>query len=172
MIKLLALSLAVFNIVACAASIAGLYLALVTVAGHTVPAFGEYDQRVLVILFVVTLVFSVYVLFVPANPIERNVRAKLKHYKYPLSGTVVSLQGDEFTHKPEAMLPIPFPHPFAAPPKVELIQIGGDPKYKVDVGNITTFQFEVVCMQQIMSLLGPGRYRWIATGTLLDEIRK
>jgi hypothetical protein len=162
--------LALFNILAGTASIAGLYLTMVTKAGNNVPEVATYDHRVLLLLFIVTLGFCAYVLFVPGNRIERNVGAKLKHFRYPQSGDTVAFQEDEFTYKSGAMLPIQFPHPFAAPPTIELIKIGGHPNFELKVIKVTPHHFEIECTCEIYSAHGPDRYRWIAKGKLLDEV--
>lgn len=151
--------LAIFNVIAGGASIAGLYVTL----------FTNYDSGVLIALFALTAVFCAYVLFVPGNRVERNVASKLKHYRYPKSGDTVSIQQGEFTIEQNNLLPIPFPHPFAAPPAVELIKLDGHRAAAVSVATVTPHKFEIESASQILSYYRP-KYRWIAKGTILNEI--
>ena len=151
--------LATFNVIAGGASIAGLYATLVT----------PYDLTWLIALFALTAAFCAYVLFVPGNQVERNVASKLKHYRYPKSGDTVAIQQGEFTIEQNNLLPIPFPHPFAASPAVELIKLGGHREASVSVAAVTPHKFEIESNSLMLSHYRP-KYRWVAKGTLLDEV--
>ncbi|WP_201492423.1 hypothetical protein [Rubrivivax sp. A210] len=150
--------LAVFNIIAGSSSIVGLYIT----------AFTEYRSWVIAVIFVVTAIFVAYVLFVPGNKVETNVSAKLNQYRSPDGAGTITKLHDEFIVGGFAWREIPFPHPFAEPPHVELIKLSGPGSVSHSVSQVTVHKFVVIAHPKAQSS-EDARYRWIATGTPLQK---
>ena len=155
--KSIALAIAVFNVIAGGASMAGLYIT----------ASSDDISLVTGGIFILTIILSAYILFVPYNPIEFNIREKLQHYMSPDgSGTMTKLLGT-FQPKGHAPVDIPFPYPFESKPEVELMQITESSFSRYELGDITPHKFSL----KPIGLTSFDRpcYRWVATGKLLRK---
>ena len=152
--------LVIFNLLAGCSSIVGLYVTL----------FTDYQSWVLVALFGITGFLVIYVLLVPENRLESNVRAKLIHYQNPAGRGHFSLQQGEFMVQADELNAIAFPRPFASPPSVELLQLGGSVDNVLEVQEATQHQLRL--RYRSKSKNGDRTfYRWIAKGALLAEAK-
>jgi hypothetical protein len=152
--------LAVFNVVAGGASIVGLYIT----------AFTDYRSWVLAVIFVTTAVLAGYVLFVPGNRLEANVRAKLQNYEAPEGNGIITKLHDDFVIGGFGeWKEIPFPYPFREPPEVELIKLSGPGEIVLAVHEVTRHKV-VVSNARPAVTAERATYRWVATGTLLSRV--
>src|SRR4051812_45008211 len=113
MIKLLT----IFNIIAGTSSILGV-VAVYVVTPTALPYAFTLP------LYIVTLIFSVYVLFVPGSKPEQNVRSKLQRYINPEDADPtkdLSIQRGEFTVTGFNPVSAEFDGAFKPPPAVEIV---------------------------------------------------
>jgi hypothetical protein len=133
-------------------------------------AIKEPTPWVIQLFFVITIIFALYVLFVPGNRIEANVSAKLQRFQSPDGiGSVTKLH-DEFFVGGFQRKEIPFPQPFKEAPQVELIKLSGPGSVAHSVSEITVHKFVVIASPHTLSGVD-AQYRWIATGTLLPRVK-
>ena len=95
--------LAIFNLLAGAASLAGLWLILPSDSVH--PA--------LIAIFAVTLLLVLYVLLVPGSAVEQNVAAKLERFRKEETGEGLVVQRGTFTIREYGPVTVEFYQPFA-----------------------------------------------------------
>ena len=155
--------LTVFNVLAGGASIAGLFLAVRP---------GDIGYG-LVSIFAVTLVLTLYVLLVPGNRLERNVRSKVESYE-PIgdSGNLVIQRGEVVIETAGGSPAVEFHEPFAEPPKVELIFVEGF----VEGYNAPNSEIVRVTEHQFVFGRSPdiwprkkARFTWVARGIPLKK---
>lgn len=124
--------LAIFNIAAAAASIAGLLLAIQL----------EGRNWLIALAFASALILCLYVLFVPANKIEKNIAAKLRYFKNLGTGKTSAVQRGEFSISDGGPTRIEFHQPFSAPPSVEVMHISGKSGVLPTVSNVSVLGAE------------------------------
>ncbi len=162
--------LAVFNVVAAGASIAGLYL---VIRPDLIPSQSYYKNLIILFIFAVTILMSTYVLFVPDNPIERNVRSKMQLY-YINSGSTwgsvekIGIQTGtvELDRAHEAT--VKFHPPYIDAPDVELIFESGDDTVKGGAAKVTPHQAIFSTGERIYSS-EKAVFTWIARGKPLNR---
>lgn len=156
--------LTLFNLLAGAASIAGLYVTIQT----------NYNAFLLIGLFGLALLLCIYVLFVPGTTVERNVTAKLwpnlAQYSNPnKSGEVEEIQHGEFEVAGFDTTAITFHRPFASAPQVEVIDT--DRKGFVPiVQNVTAHQASFRRRESAPGIEKQFSYTWIARGVPLKRL--
>ena len=119
-------SLAIFNVVAGGASIAGFVLTATTNLPHA--------HLVLEIVFGISLLLSLYVLLVPETPLEKNVRSKIERYSLPVQGSkpeTVEIQRGDFSIIGFGPVSVEFESSFSTAPDVEIINLGARPRIEV-----------------------------------------
>lgn len=155
---LMAKFLTLFNVVASAASIAGLYIAL-----------GMAHANVfLVVIFTVALLVSAYVLLVPGNPLEKNVAAKIWIFEDPSSGERLMVQEGLFEIHGRGTATAQFYQPFGEPPEVQVLNAGRNGKGRPRVSRVSTLHAE---FERISYEIGSAsRFKWIARGKPLKLV--
>ncbi|MEZ4396507.1 MAG: hypothetical protein R3C71_06335 [Candidatus Krumholzibacteriia bacterium] len=147
--------LTIFNLVAGTASIGGLLVALSV----------EQFQAAMWILFAFVFSMSAYVLLVPTNPLERNVRAKLERYRHPDGSGAVTIQRGKLTIRSFEPVGVEFCVPFAEPPEVELIS---NRKASHSPPEITSvFRHQAVFQYSVSAPGDPQEFSWVARGVVL-----
>jgi hypothetical protein len=150
--------LAILNLAAGGASIAGLYLALHL--GH-----GSFALSV---IFAVALVGAAYVLFVPGNKLERNLRSKVENYESRGHPGRLVIQRGEVEIDTSGDQAIEFHEPFAERPNVELIFKSGsravEPKVWVVTEHQATFRPKAISWPAQRAL-----FTWVARGNPLPK---
>jgi hypothetical protein len=114
-VVVMAKTLTIFNVIAGAASMAGLYVSFTS-------SPSTHSTYVLVAIFAVALFLSLYVLAVPGTRIERNVESKMMRYILPARSDEVGIQRGEFSILGAESTAVEF-EPFAELPDVEVIAI-------------------------------------------------
>ncbi len=152
--------LAMFNLIASAASLVGLAYAVQLGSANIV----------MVVTFGVALLLAIYVLLVPGNPLERNTAAKLELFRNERTGDEVMVQRGIFAIHEGGPATVQFFQPFAEPPKVEVLYAGRNKGRLPHVSNVTTVHVE-------FSRLGWGgddqnTFAWVATGKPLEPRRE
>ena len=144
--------LAVFNLIASAVSIIGFAFFLQM----------ERTHPVVIVTFVVTVLLTVYVLFVPGNPIERNVAAKLEVFRAGDGGSELLVQRGTFDIQGVGPATVEFYQPFADEPKVEVLHYKPSNEGRPYVSKVTNVHVEF----SRMSYGGgtPNRFSWVARG--------
>jgi hypothetical protein len=123
--------LTVFNIVASAASIVGLYVTLT----------DANRGSIIALVFLLSLPLSFYVLLVPNSTIERNVRSKIMTFENPelnQESDEIIIQRGEFTVSGHASVGVEFYTPFRVPPEVVVINSRGYSPPLPSVDKVTT----------------------------------
>ncbi len=115
--------LTLFNVIAGSCSILGLIVQLESEATYL-------RDEVAYPLFGLALVVSLYILLVPANPLERNVGMKTGLYERrfdPDQPERVLIQRGEIQVPPIGSKAVEFGIPFKSPPEVEIVgaRVGG-----------------------------------------------
>jgi hypothetical protein len=151
--------LTIFNLLAGAASIAGLYVSL---------ALG-YTSYALATIFVLTLVMSLYVLAVPGTPLERNVQSKIVRFTLPAGPEEVAIQRGEFSLDSWGPTAVEFYEPFVHAPEVEVIATAGS--RGVIPSPVQVTPHHVVFRRESVSAPAEREtFRWVARGILLNRI--
>lgn len=150
-------SLAVFNIIAGASSIAGLVVAW--------QAKLPRANLILTVVFVFSLILSLYVLLVPGTKIEENVRSKIERYHHPNRPEAIALQRGEIVLEGLEPKSVEFEIPFSTAPEIEFVNQPGNDVEAVLVSK-TPYQFTARKASTSYSTHGLT-YRWIAHGELL-----
>ena len=151
--------LTIFNLIAGAASIAGLLL---------LPD-ASLSSRYVLVPFVVALAVSAYVLLVPDTTLERNVRSKtqVELFEPPSSSDGIAIQQGQVTIKTNgSKVAVKFERPFASPPVVELINTGGATLFTPTVDTVTAHQ-AIFDPHLNMSPVEKGEFTSVARGVLL-----
>lgn len=149
---------ALFNVLAGGASIAGLCLTL---------QFG-YRNYGLLSIFVLTALMSTYVLFVPANKIEQNVRSKIERYLSP-DGGALAIQRGEIELDMSSIKDVEFDLPFVSEPKVELIFKSGSQRVLANIDTTATPHAAKFRPKQIISSSDRATFTWVARGRPLEK---
>jgi hypothetical protein len=151
--------LTVLNILAGGASIAGFILTF---------RRGDFDFT-LGSIFAFTLALVFYVLFVPGNRLERNVRAKVELYD-PIGDweNLIIQRGEIEIETDGSSTSVEFYEPFAEPPKVELIFIKGNQQLKSEIALVTNHQF-VLGHSVNRWPKEKAFYKWVASGFPLKK---
>ena len=144
--------LAVFNLIAGAASIIGLAVSLQM----------ERTHPLVVGTFIVTLALTAYVLFVPGNPIERNVGAKLEVFRDGDGGSELLVQRGTFNIQEYGPATVEFYQPFADVPKVEVLHYKPSNEQRPYVSTVTNVHVEF--SRASYGGKTPNRFSWIARG--------
>lgn len=150
----------IFNLMAGAASIAGLVLALRI----------ENVGIMMVIVFVIALLLSIYVLLVPGNPLERNVNAKLEVFLDGQSGGEMMVQRGTFDIKGTGPATVPFYQPFAEPPKIEVLHAGRGSGTRPSVSAVSNVHAEFSRISYGTDT--PNKFAWIARGKPLHLVQR
>src|SRR4051794_31264008 len=147
MVKLLT----IFNLLAGAASIAGLYVTL---------NLG-YVPYMLMVTFGLSLGLSGYVLFVPGTRIERNVSSKVRRFALPGYPDELVIQSGEFSLTGFGLAVVRFDQPFAETPTVEVVNEKNNRGYAPVVKEVTPHQ--VIFHRDAMSAPAEGQtFTWVA----------
>ena len=133
----------------------------------------------LAVAFALSFLLAGYVLLVPANLLVGNVKLRIYNLKKSTfaNGILVAQEGEETIYGP-GPLSVRFPVPFKEPPEVELINFLGDPEDIFPrVVKTTRFQFIVEREQfrvysEDESEYYPDKFKWIATGAIMEEISR
>lgn len=157
--------LAVFNILAGAASLIGLVVQYTS-------SSSNWPTAILLPLYLVTLVLCIYVLFVPGNSIEKNVRSKVELYRdkgeTTFEGNVMIQRGTVTFFGGKAT--IEFERPFKGKPEVTII----NNKERGFAGpniQLVSVNGQVAVFRQVYSHnLLPTRYKWVARGEPLYKV--
>jgi len=157
--------ISVFTIASGTASIIGLILQIYSEV-KLVPT------GVLTGIFVVGVILSIYVLFVPGSSIQENVRSKVEYFRR--EQVDVEKVGDMLVQRGTITLSgfnsrgIEFPVPFKNKPSVELLDPAGSDEM-VEVVTVTPHHF--VVRRPGGRVFGRFTYRWIARGEPLQPIK-
>ena len=152
--------LTIFNLLAGAASIAGLSLALRM----------EDTSAIMVVTFTIALLLSVYVLLVPGNPLERNVNAKFELFRDGQTGDEVMVQRGTFEIRGTGPATVQYYQPFAEPPKVEVLHVDRSSGKRPSVSEVTSVHVEFSRM--VYGSDTPNRFVWIARGKPLHLVQR
>jgi len=153
--------LTIFNLFAGAASICGLYVTM----------YQENYKLPLTIIFGITFIVSLYVLFTPGSRIEENVRAKITHYVPPKqmdASSELVIQRGEFAIRGVQPIAVEFYEPFAEEPQVEVINDRGYTEKPPIV--VSTTGHQVVFERKTISVpLEKQIFKWVARGVPLKR---
>ena len=150
--------LALFNIAASAASIAGFFLAL-----------NLANKNIWIALaFAAAFLMSFYVLFIPSNPIEKNVAQKLRHFKkHGASGSSTEQVGEFKIHE-RGPTRIKFHRPFSSPPAVEAIHLPGKSGPLPSPSKVTVTGAEFYFHTYTNGIT--KTFQWVAFGDALEPL--
>jgi hypothetical protein len=150
--------IAVFGIFASAASIAGFFLAL------------QFESRneLAAVAFVLALGMILYVLTVPANRVERNVKSRLQHFKNPAGDRTSTVQRGEFSIADGGPTRIEFHQPFNSLPCVEVVHTPGRSGKLPTVSNISEIGAEFHFHSYTSGFA--KTFVWVAHGDALEPV--
>ena len=150
--------LTVFNLLAGAASMGGLYVSL---------AFG-YTGYALAAIFALALAVSVYVLAVPGTTLERNVQSKMTRFALPTGPEEILIQRGQFYLDGFGPTAVEFYEPFVRPPEVEVIATAGSRGVIPSPVQVTPHQ--AVFRRESVSAPGEREtFTWVARGSPLKK---
>jgi len=157
---MLAKFVAVFNVVAGGASIAGLYLTF----------HSGYKNYGMLAIFGLTAAMSAYVLFVPDTRVEQNVRSKIERYLAPDGSGELVFQRGEIELDTSTLKQIEFNLPFVAPPEIELIFRSGSENVGPNVVTKATANAAAFSPRIVTYSSDRAVFTWLAKGTPLKRL--
>jgi hypothetical protein len=153
-----------------------------SILGFAYIFFGKvtfYFKILCMVIFVISIFWSIYVLLVPGSSTESNVASKFEYFRFPSvekQSETLLIQRGKFTFSGTGPISIEFPLPFLNPPEVEVINFKG-----YDSGIIPRLE-KVTANQVVVGLqykhlqgfpITPVQsieFRWVARGIPLEEV--
>jgi len=131
-----------------------------------IPDQRKIHKRIMIVVFIICVLLSVYTLLVPGTFLEQNVKNKLVYYSSNTDYEEVNdilVQKGKFRIDGFNPLSVEFEKPFAEIPEVEIINYRGfNEDYVPFIKRVTTNQ--VIFKNGSVGGWGPKTFRWVAKG--------